>query len=207
MSVVSIATSLLSDHRAASIASTDQAKRPPVSGLTRRLAAGDDDAFREFHAIYFDRLYHFLLAVTRGDPHAAQEALQETLLRVLRYVRVFEEEEVFWGWLKAVARSVVRDGGRKRRRYLAFLKRFTLSRPVDLRTLREEDERLRGLIEEGLNGLETSDRQLIEEKYLRGASVAELSAQSGLTEKAVESRLLRLRRLLAEKILQQLRSP
>jgi RNA polymerase sigma-70 factor (ECF subfamily) len=207
VSVVSIATSLLSDHRAASIASTDQAKRPSVSGLTRRLTAGDDDAFREFHALYFDRLYHFLLAVTHGDCHAAQEALQETLLRVLRYVRVFEDEEVFWSWLKAVARSVVRDGGRKRRRYLAFLERFTLSRTVDVTTSREEDERLRELIEDGLDGLEAGDRELIEEKYLRGASVAELSAQSGLTEKAVESRLLRLRRLLAEKILKQLGSP
>ena len=49
--------------------------------LTRRLAAGDEAAFREFHARYFDRLYYFLLVVTHGQELEAQEALQDTLLR------------------------------------------------------------------------------------------------------------------------------
>ena len=60
--------------------------------LTRRLAAGDEAAFREFHQRYFDRLYQFLLVVAHGQEHEAQEALQLTLLRVLRYARVFESD-------------------------------------------------------------------------------------------------------------------
>lgn len=208
MSVVSISTSLLSDQRAAPFASSDTAKLPAVTELTRRLAAGEDAAFREFHSLYFDRLYHFLLVITQGQEHAAQDALQETLLRVLRYARVFQNEEIFWSWLKAVARSAARDGGRKQRRYLALLQSFAFGRSdAGVIAAPDDDERLRGLIEDGLTGLEASDRELIEKKYLRGATVADLSAQSGLTEKAVESRLLRLRRQLAEKLLKQLRTP
>ena len=42
-----------------------------VAELTRRLAGHDEEAFREFHARYFDRLYQFLLVVARGQEHEA----------------------------------------------------------------------------------------------------------------------------------------
>src|SRR6185295_663528 len=97
-----------------------------VAELTRRLAAHDEEAFREFHTRYFDRLYQFLLVVARGQEHEVQEALQETLLRVARHARVFDEEEAFWCWLKTVARNAARDGGRKQRRYVTLLENISL---------------------------------------------------------------------------------
>jgi DNA-directed RNA polymerase specialized sigma24 family protein len=45
-----------------------------------------------------------------------------------------------------------------------------------------------------LEELDPQDRLLLEGKYLNGETVKELSAQTGLTDKAVESRLGRLRR-------------
>jgi RNA polymerase sigma factor (sigma-70 family) len=181
--------------------------RPAVAVLTRRLAAGDETAFREFHALYFDRLYYFLLVVTRGQEHAAQDALQETLLRVVRYAREFETEEAFWGWLKVVARNAARDGGRKQRRYLALLERFSFDRaePHDA-SPPHDDERLHAILHEALTEIDGADRALIEGKYLRGATVLELAQETGLTEKAVESRLLRLRRHLAERLREKLRT-
>ena len=165
-------------------------------------------AFREFHALYFDRLHHFLLIVSRGDAHAAQDALQETLLRVIRYVREFENEEIFWDWLKAVARSAARDGGRKHRRYLSRLRDFALGRPA---LFADEPPRspdhLRSHLAETLATLSPADRELIEAKYLRGETVAELAAHTGLTEKAVESRLGRLRRQLGDAVRAKLRAP
>jgi DNA-directed RNA polymerase specialized sigma24 family protein len=47
---------------------------------------------------------------------------------------------------------------------------------------------------------------LIEGKYLEGQTVKELSAQAGLSEKAVESKLLRLRRQLRECILGKMKA-
>lgn len=173
-----------------------------VAILTKRMAAGDEEAFRQFHQLYFDRLYQFLLGVARGQEQEARDALQETLVRVARAVRSFETEEVFWCWLKAVARNAARDAGRKQRRYFAFLQRFafqTPSQPV------ESD--LDAVLGECLAELDSDDRRLIEGKYLEGETVRELSADAGLTEKAVESRLLRLRRSLRERLLQKLREP
>lgn len=179
-----------------------------VALLTRRLAAGDEEAFREFHQLYFDRLYQFLLVVARGQEHEAQEALQETLLRVVRYVRAFETEDAFWGWLRVVARSAARDGGRKHRRY------FNLLQSVALRWQNHAGEssvvvetRLHAVLQESLDELDPKDRRLIEGKYLDGDTVKELSAQTGLTDKAVESRLVRLRRQMRELVLKKLRTP
>ena len=94
--------------------------------LTHQLAAGDEAAFREFHKQYFDRLYHFLLVVSHGQEQEAQDALQQTLLRVVRYIRPFDSEDIFWCWLKTVARSAARDANRKQRRYAAVLETFAL---------------------------------------------------------------------------------
>jgi len=177
-----------------------------IALLTRRLAGGDEAAFREFHAQYFDRLYHFLLVVTRGQEHEAQEALQQTLLRVLRYVRVFESEEAFWCWLKLLARSAARDAGRKQQRYAGLLRKFALRWTVARDQNSDDEDQLRVFLEEGLSELEPDDRQLLETKYLDGTKIKELSHQTGLTEKAVESRLLRVRRQLRENVLKKLHS-
>ena len=42
-------------------------------------------------------------------------------------------------------------------------------------------------LEETFEALEPNDRALVEGKYLEGRTVRELAAQTGLTEKAVES--------------------
>ena len=73
----------------AAVSGTNAPDASGIAALTRRLATGDEAAFREFHGRYFDRLYRFLLVVTRGQEHAAQDALQETMLRVARYAREF----------------------------------------------------------------------------------------------------------------------
>jgi len=148
------------------------------------------------------------LVVARGQEHEAQEALQETLLRVARHARVFDDEETFWCWLRAVARNAARDGGRKRRRYVTLLERFSLrwgsvQKPGD----DGGESRWQVLLAESLDELPPGERSLVEEKYLDGAAVAEISASTGLTEKAVESRLLRLRRHLRERLLKKLNEP
>jgi RNA polymerase sigma-70 factor (ECF subfamily) len=176
----------------------------PTDVLTRRLAEGDEAAFREFHAQYFDRLLRYHLLLARGDEHAARDALQETLTRVARKGRHFESEDAFWCWLAVIARSTAVDGGRRRQRYWATLKRYTLGWMQSSSSSPEENHSDSGLLErldQGLATLEPADRQLVEAKYLAGKSVREMS----VSEKAIESRLLRLRRQLRESILRDLR--
>jgi RNA polymerase sigma-70 factor (ECF subfamily) len=172
------------------------------------LAAHDEEAFRTFHAQYFDRLYHFLLVVARGQEDEAREALQETLLRVARHARAFDEEKPFWCWLKTVARNAARDAGRKQRRYFTLLERFSLRwRLFDKHAEDPAEPSLQTMLAESLSELDPDERSLVEGKYLDGVATRELSSRTGLTEKAVESRLLRLRRQLRERLLKKLSEP
>jgi len=45
--------------------------------------------------------------VTGGNEHAAREALQAALVRVVRHVRLFDAEDKFWSWLTVLARSAL----------------------------------------------------------------------------------------------------
>lgn len=183
---------------------TDQADAIPA--LTARLARGEEAAYCEFHARYFSRLYRFLLVVCRGQEEQAKEALQQTLLRVARYARPFPSEEVFWGWLTALARSAARDGGRRERRYADLLRRFeTMWWPDRSHPPSQEEDRLSDLVREALEELPAEERRIVAGKYLSGESVRELAEQIGLSEKAIESRLVRARRALRELVLEKLR--
>jgi RNA polymerase sigma-70 factor (ECF subfamily) len=185
--------------------STDHAGQGPfIERLTRAMAAGDEDAFREFHEHYFDRLLRFLIVVAYGDEASAKDALQETYLRVARHVRCFPDEEIFWSWLTVLARSAARDGGRKKQSHWRLLRDYAQAlltgggmRPINGET---EERDYQAMLENSLVQLTPLDRGLVEGKYFQGASVRELARTSRLTEKAVESRLLRARRQLKESL-------
>ncbi|MCX6926959.1 MAG: sigma-70 family RNA polymerase sigma factor [Verrucomicrobia bacterium] len=187
------------------------AEKPPepldVAALTRRMARGEELAYRTFSDAYFNRLSRYLLVVTAGDEDAAREALQAALVRVVRHIKVFPSDAVFWSWLTVLARSALSDQSRKRRRYLAFLDRFTWhtraqqAAPVDP----EADARLGTLLETSLGMLPFDERRLLEAKYFERRSVRQLAEELSLSEKAVDSRLVRIRQKLKNAILEALK--
>lgn len=181
---------------------------PDVAVLTRAMSKGDEMAYRTFYNAYFDRLLRYLLVVTGGNEEAAREALQLALVRVVRHVKAFEAEEKFWSWLTVLARSALADESRKRRRYFAFLERFTRHQetvPVAMDN-GEADEQLRALLESKLTALPDDERQLVEQKYILRQSVREIADGQQTTEKAVESRLSRVRRKLKDAVLAELKN-
>ena len=178
-----------------------------VCALTARMSRGEEAAFHEFYNGYFNRLLRYLLVVTGGREENAREALQLTFVRVARHVRRFESEPAFWNWLTVLARSSVVDESRKRSRYQGLLARFFLERTPDASTeSRNVDQRFLELVKEELAALPASERELIERKYFDNELVRGLASERQLTEKAVESQLLRIRRKLKTAVLDRLRN-
>jgi RNA polymerase sigma-70 factor, ECF subfamily len=181
---------------------------PDIAALTRRMTEGDEMAWRTFYDAYFDRLWRYLLVVAAGNEDAAREALQGALVRAARHVKVFRDEEVFWSWLTVLARSAFSDEARKRRRYFSFLDRFTRQASVandganDLRT----DEQLGVLLERHVARLPPDERELIEQKYFARRAVRDLAGERQTTEKAVESKLARVRKKLKDAVLAELKN-
>jgi RNA polymerase sigma-70 factor (ECF subfamily) len=164
---------------------------------------GDEMAWRAFSVEYFSRLWRYLLVTTAGDEDLARESLQAALARVARHIKEFGDEAVFWSWLTVLARTACADERKKRRRYRAFLDRFRVGadEPPDAA---DADERLNALLGRHLAALPPDERELIEQKYFQHRSVAEIAAGNNATEKAVESKLSRIRRKLKEAALQDL---
>ncbi len=172
------------------------------------MANDNEVAFRTFYDAYFDRLLRYLLVVTGGNEETAREALQLALVRVVRHVKPFEAEEKFWSWLTVLARSALVDESRKRRRYFAFLERFTQHQETgpDAMDNGEADEQLRAMLEGKLTALPNDERQLVELKYLKHQSVREIAEGLQTSDKAVESKLSRVRRKLKDAVLTELQN-
>ncbi|HTL55888.1 MAG TPA: sigma-70 family RNA polymerase sigma factor [Candidatus Limnocylindrales bacterium] len=179
---------------------------PDIATLTRQMIKGEEAGYMQFHTAYFNRLLAYLVVVTR-DEQLAREALQTTLLRVARHVKRFDSEPAFWSWLTVLARSSVADETRRSSRYMAVLQRFFKHAVVEHDSQTEQTYfRIKELLEINLAALPLEDRELIERKYFEGESVRQLAQHGQVSEKAIESRLVRIRQKLRETVLSQLKN-
>jgi len=172
------------------------------------MADGDEAAYRTFYDAYFNRLSRYLLVVTGGDEDKTREALQSALVRVVRHIKAFPDDDAFWRWLTVLARSALSDQSRKRRRYAAFLARFTQHARVEHLTADDDqaDAKLLTLLERVVGGLPDEERGLVERKYFARRSVREIAEEYQTSEKAVESRLARTRSKLKAGMLAELKN-
>ncbi len=174
-----------------------------INALTSRMARGDEDAFRDFHAAWFNRLFRYVLVLMRGDEHAARDVTQETLLRVVRRVRAFDSETIFWDWLTCLARSAAADHGRKAGRYRRLLDWFA-NRPEPM-VAEPAADALESALSNALAELTEPERALLLAKYTERRAVRDIALEAGLSEEAVESRLSRARAALRRMTLKLLR--
>ena len=160
------------------------------------MAQGEEAAFTAFHAAYFPRLFRYALVLMRGDEHAARDVTQEALLRVVRYVRVFESEETFWHWLTRLTRTAAADHGRRSSRYQRLLSVLRLGASA------EQEAPASGEMEAAMAGalsqIPLEDADLLTRRYHDAMTNRELAAHFKLTEEAVESRLVRARKVLRQ---------
>jgi RNA polymerase sigma factor (sigma-70 family) len=178
-----------------------------IAALTQGMVVGNEDAYRSFYEAYYPRLTRYLLVVTNGDADAAREALQAAFVRVVRHIKVFDDEARFWNWLTVLARTAFVDQRRKRSRYLAFLDRFTEHARTEAAVAEngQADARLLAALEFSVRSLPAEERALVDRKYLGRESVRDIADSLQSSEKAVESRLGRARRKLKELLLERLK--
>ena len=156
------------------------------------MAKGDENAWREFHRGYFERLHRYLIVLQRGDEEGAAELVQQTMLRAVRHMRRFDDDVVLWSWLTCLARCAAADEGRKRKRRLVLFEKFAHWQETRRAGKNSNAPRVEAM-ERCLETLAPDDRALLEGKYFERQSYTDLAAEFGLSAKAVESRLGRLR--------------
>ena len=122
-----------------------------------------------------------------GDSSAADDVVQETLLRAWRTPRILAEDPAATrSWMYTVARHLVVDEARSARRR----REITMAETPETAVQDAADAVLDAmLIEEALAGLSRAHRDVVVRAYYLGSSVAEIAEELAIAEGTVKSRL------------------
>jgi RNA polymerase sigma-70 factor (ECF subfamily) len=134
-----------------------------------------------------------------GDTGAAEDAAQETFLKVYRTLRRYDPSRKFANWILTIASNHCLD--RLRRRRLAFLPLNSAPGLAASPSAPEADiieAEAAGRLQALMGDLDPVDRAAIVLHYWYDISLEDIGRSLQLSRSAVKSRMFRARRLLAE---------
>jgi len=177
-----------------------------VPRLTAALKRGDEAAFAWLHRAWSGRINRYCFALAAGDETFAGEIAQAAWLRLVRHVRVMNDEPALWSWIACAARHAASDLRRTGVRYIRAISRFAERwQPTSPDTNAEHS--LPAALEAALQKLSSDESALIEGRYFDGESLETIAARHLLTTRAVEGRLARVRIRLRELVAKELQTP
>lgn len=177
--------------------------------LARRVAAGNAEAFDAFFKEYFPRLFGFTMTRTDRDADLAEEVVQRTMCIIVRKMGSYRGEALLFTWLCQICRneliSVFRERGVVSRNSVPFedipeiraaLESISgdMDNPENTRAANE----LARFVRVTLAHLPLRYATVLELKYIRGCSVAEIANEMKISIKAAESVLSRARAAFKE---------
>lgn len=197
-----------------------QAKRPLTESrpdditLVRRALARDPDAFRAIMTANNRRLYRLARSIL-GNDSEAEDVLQEAYLHAFAGLDGFRGESALATWLsRIVINEALGRLRRERRAAAAVLPQATLPQaniiPFPLHAGCSDPERsmaqrqILELVERAMDGLPETFRTVFVARAVEGLSVEETAELLGLKPETVKTRLFRARKLLRERLDEEL---
>ena len=172
--------------------------------LVRGLKAGDNESFRELHRLYYLRLYAFAIKKL-WNKEDTEDVLQQSFLKVFRYIKSFEDGRDFTPWMYAIVKNLCNDVLRKRMRRNE-LSLFDQEKVVDgdmmlfnSRLFGEAPDvclmrrRTMCKLAEVVDSLSPERKQVLLMFHLEGKSYKEMTERMSVSEGTVNSRLFRAR--------------
>lgn len=168
-----------------------------------RVQAGDLDAFSELVERFQEMVHGLAISILR-HPEDAEEATQDTFLKLFRARGQFDPTRTFEPWLLRIAGNACRDKLRRRRvanLALGRLEDRDLLELPDARATRgaarqHVDHTVRGELEQ----LSEKVRLPLELKYLRGLTNQQIAGALGLSVSSVKVQLARGKDILASRL-------
>ena len=171
-----------------------------------RVLAGDVQAFEELVQRHEQRVYRTTFAIT-GNQEEAEDAMQETFLKVYQHLGDFQRASRFSTWLTRIAVNEALQK-RRRRRPTESLDEPVMTdeeiMPKQLQDWRDDPEKIyakqeiRRIVEEAIQLLAPNYREAFMLRDLEGLSNEEAAEALGLSLTAFKSRLLRARLMMRE---------
>lgn len=173
--------------------------------LLDRAASDDPEAFSEIYKAASGFVYNVALRVI-GNAEDAQEAVQETFIKILRYLRDFHFQSSFKTWVYRITVNTSLDIRRKSSSERG--KRVEITEDMDIEQLqpasmrenpieRSLDARASGEIVNKMLGLLNDDQRVcVVLRDMQGLSYEEIAKTLKINKNTVRSRLKRARETL-----------
>src|SRR5829696_1656796 len=163
--------------------------------LVRRAATGDERAFAAIFRRHHQALYRFCLAIV-GDAQDAQDALQNTMVKVLRALPGEERRIELKPWLYRIAHNESVELLRRRRETPELDAELPSPEPGTMERA-ETRERLRLLLDD-LDELPERQRETLVMRELAGLAFAEIGAAIGASDAVARQAVYEARRSLRQ---------
>ncbi|HRH95379.1 MAG TPA: RNA polymerase sigma factor [Prosthecobacter sp.] len=171
--------------------------------LMRCLAEGDDLALNRLMDAWSQPLIAYLTRLTSSEA-TAQDLAQETFVRVYRHRLEYRSSQKFSTWLFAIATNLARNHARWRGRHPETLLGHEKLRelPVIAKDAQPDEQTIVNervaAIQKAISELPQDMREVLILSTWHGMSHAEIARVQDTSEKAVELRLYRARKLLRD---------
>jgi RNA polymerase sigma-70 factor (ECF subfamily) len=163
----------------------------PLEPLIRRLRAGEVGAFEGLMARTEARVLALAWRIL-GDRHLAEDAAQETYLRVFRSLNTFRLGDPFEAWMVRIAVNVCHDLARKRGplpvpvESLEFLEGDAAPMGAEEAVLLQQR---RALVQRALRSLPQAERSALVLRDLEGFSTEEVAHMLGVRPVTIRSQV------------------
>jgi len=172
--------------------------------LVRRVQRGEHAAFETLAAAAIDRLYAIARRILR-DPSAAEDAVQECLVRAWRDARALRDPRRWDAWLYRLLLNACRDEQRRSRRRPVAISIEPIELPGDFRELAGVEGR--DELERGFRRLTVEHRMALAMHLYLGLRPAEIARTLGIPEGTAASRIHYASRALRSALEADLRVP
>lgn len=171
------------------------------AALVAAVLAGDQRAFTQLMRRHKDSLYRFVRGYV-GDASEAYDLVQEAFVAAWNALARYDRQRSFGVWLKRIAINKCRDWRRRRAVRHFFYKAEDISRPgIDLEQPSPSADDHEGeltRLDNAIAALPSSLKEPLLLSFGEDMTHRDIAEALGITAKAVEVRLYRAKRALAE---------
>ena len=152
--------------------------------------------------LHYGPLMRYVIAPILTDPRDREECLSECSMRVWERIDGYDAERGSWtAWLTAVARNTALNHRRAAQRHGD---QEELDETIPSTAPGPEEEVLRkersAALQKAMRDLSEREQILLYRKYYYLQSTAQMAAELGMTERAVEGKLYRIKQKLRKKL-------
>ena len=161
--------------------------------LVEAATNGDVESFTELCRHYYPAMVAIAHSIL-GDRHLAEDAAQQAFAKAAVKLPQLKKESRFAAWLAVICRNVAKDMARN----VGAGLRVCPTDDLSMIAAKSRDDDTAEAVREAISKLSASARELIFLRFYDGMSYEQISVVLGISEEAINGRLRRAKKKMAE---------